>query len=75
MRETTSGAAHLTAAGDLSTNAAAFARNLRANIAPSTTRTYSKAVATVGRVLVYLGLPIEVAAIAREHAEAFARHR
>ena len=46
--EATSGAADLSAPGDLSSSAASFARYLRAaNIAPATLKTYAEAVRTL----------------------------
>ena len=70
-REATSGAADLSAPGDLSSSAASFARYLRAaNMAPATLKTYAEAVRTFGAFLVERGMPTDVAAITREHVEA-----
>ena len=50
--EATSGAAGLSAPGDLSSSAASFARYLRAaNIAPATLKTYAEAVRTLAAFL------------------------
>lgn len=66
------GAPHLTAAGDLAANAASWTRHLRAsNLSPATLKTYTEAVATFGRYLADQGMPTDVAAITREHVEAF----
>ena len=70
--EATSGAADLSAPGDLSSSAASFARYLRAaNIAPATLKTYAEAVRTLSGFLVERGMPTDVAVISREHVEAF----
>jgi len=72
MRQTTSGTVDLSAPGDLSPNAASFARYLRAaNVAPATLKTYAEAVRTVGRFLAERGMPTDVAVITREHVETF----
>lgn len=70
--QATSGAADLSAPGDLSSSAASFARYLRAvNIAPATLKTYAEAVRTLGGFLAERGMPTDVAVISREHVEAF----
>ena len=70
--EATSGAADLSAPGDLSSSAASFARSLRAaNIAPATLKTYAEAVRTLAAFLRERGMPTDVAVITREHVEAF----
>jgi site-specific recombinase XerD len=70
--EATSGAADLSAPGDLSSSAASFARYLRAaNIAPATLKTYAEAVRTLSGFLAERGMPTDVAVITREHVEAF----
>lgn len=70
--EATSGAADLSAPGDLSSSAASFARYLRAaNVAPATMKTYAEAVRTLAGFLAERGMPTDVAAITREHVEAF----
>ena len=69
---TTAGIADLSAPGDLASSAASYARYLRAaNVAPATMRTYAEAVRTFGAFLRELGMPTDVAAITREHVEAF----
>jgi len=68
----TSGAADLSAPGDLSSSAASFARYLRAaNIAPATLKTYAEAVRTLAGFLAERGMPTDVGTISREHVEAF----
>lgn len=60
------------AVAELNATAASFARHLRAeNKAPSTVVTYGKAVAQLTQFLVTTGMPTTVAAIRREHVEAF----
>jgi site-specific recombinase XerD len=58
--------------GDLAANVTSFARHLRAaNLSPATQRTY---LASLERLLTFLesrGMPTDVAAIRREHLEAF----
>jgi site-specific recombinase XerD len=72
MHQTTSGAPDLSVPGDLASNAASFARYLRAaNVAPATLKTYAEAVRTLGRFLAERGMPTDVAIITREHVEAF----
>jgi hypothetical protein len=59
-------------AGDLPVNLASFARHLRAeNASPKTVRGYSDAVVQFERFLTSQGMPTSVAAIRREHVEAF----
>ena len=68
----TSGAADLSAPGDLSSSAASFARYLRAaNIAPATLKTYAEASGPSSGFLAERGMPTDVAVISREHVEAF----
>jgi site-specific recombinase XerD len=58
--------------GDLGVNAASFARHLRAsNLAPRTIKTYLEGVARLAAFLERQGMPTDVAAIRREHVEAF----
>lgn len=72
MSQLATGAPHLTPAGDLVTNAASFGRYLRAaNLSPATIKTYREAVEVLGRYLAEQGMPTDVAAISREHVEAF----
>lgn len=72
MSQLATGAAHLSAPGDLQANAASYARHLRAaNVAPATLKTYAEAVATFRAFLAEQGMPSDVAAISREHVEAF----
>lgn len=66
------GGPHLTAPGDLGANAASWARHLRAsNLSPATLKTYTEAVAVFGAYLAEQGMPTDVAAVSREHVEAF----
>jgi site-specific recombinase XerD len=61
-----------TASGDLIANLASFGRHLRAeNKAPSTVVTYAKAVEQLAAFLAVEGMPTRVAAVRREHIEAF----
>jgi hypothetical protein len=70
--EATSGAADLSAPGDLPSSAASFARYLRAaNIVSATLKTYAEAVRTLASFLGERGMPTDVAVITREHVEAF----
>ncbi len=58
--------------GDLGANAASFARHLRAsNLAPRTVRTYLEGVARLADYLAAQGMPTDIAAIRREHVEAW----
>jgi site-specific recombinase XerD len=58
--------------GDLAVNATSFARHIRAaNLSPATQRSYLAAVALLGDFLETAGMPTDVAAIRREHIEAF----
>jgi site-specific recombinase XerD len=60
------------AAPDIAANQASFARHLRAeNKAPSTITTYAKAIDQLDAYLGSVGMPRAVAAIHREHVEAF----
>jgi site-specific recombinase XerD len=64
--------AHSTGVGDLDANLASFRRHLRAeNKAPSTVVTYAKAVEQFAAYLAAQGMPTNVAALRREHLEAF----
>jgi len=57
---------------DLAVNADSFARHLRAaNLSPRTAKSYLEAVGMMGRFLAAQGMPQAVAAIHREHVEAF----
>jgi site-specific recombinase XerD len=68
----TSGGPDLSAPGDLSSSAASYARYLRAaHVAPATMKTYAEAVRTLAGFLTVRGMPTNVAAITREHVEAF----
>lgn len=70
--EATSGGPDLSAPGDLASSAASYARYLRAaNVAPATLKTYAEAVRTLAGFLTERGMPTNVAAITREHVEAF----
>jgi site-specific recombinase XerD len=72
MSQLATGAPHLTAAGDLEANAASFGRHLRAaNLSPATIKTYREAVDVFAGYLAEQGMPTDVAAITREHVEAF----
>jgi site-specific recombinase XerD len=67
-------AAHAVKA-DLLDNAASFARALRAaNRAPKTERTYVQAVEQLDQFLAERGMPRTLAALRREHVEAFVEH-
>lgn len=58
--------------GDLGANAASFARHLRAsNLAPRTVRTYMEGVERFATFLHGVRMPTDLAAIKREHVEAF----
>jgi site-specific recombinase XerD len=60
------------AAGDISPNTASFVRHLRAeNKSPSTVVTYTKAIDQLAAFLEASGMPTTVAALTREHVEAF----
>ena len=72
MTSAPTGAAESTAAGDIPANAQSFARHLRAaNKSPNTTKAYLDAVARLDAFLEARGMPRAVAAIHREHVEAF----
>jgi site-specific recombinase XerD len=65
-------AADSTATGDIGTNQAAFNRHLRAeNKSPSTVETYGKAIGQFAAFAAAQGMPVNVAAIRREHVETF----
>jgi site-specific recombinase XerD len=71
QRAPTSGA-HGTAAGDIPANATSFARHLRAaNKSPNTIKSYMEAVTQFDAYLAENGMPRTVAAVHREHVEAF----
>ena len=58
--------------GDLAANAASYARHLRAaNLTPATQRAYLDGLTLLARFLTDAGMPTDVAAITREHVEAF----
>jgi site-specific recombinase XerD len=58
--------------GDLSVNVKSFARHLRAsNLTPATQTTYLASVDRLAAFLLERGMPTDVAAIRREHIEAF----
>ncbi|CAN5619544.1 site-specific tyrosine recombinase XerD [soil metagenome] len=58
--------------GDLGSNVDSFARHLRAaNLTPATQRTYLASLDRLARFLEASGMPTDVAAIRREHLEAF----
>jgi site-specific recombinase XerD len=58
--------------GDLAGNVTSFARHLRAaNLSPATQRTYLASLDRLARFLTERGMPTDVAAIRREHLEAF----
>ncbi len=58
--------------GDLGPNAASFARHLRAsNLASRTVQTYLEGVDRLAGFLTDRGMPTDIAAIRREHVEAF----
>lgn len=58
--------------GDLSANVTSFGRHLRAaNLSPATQRTYLAALDRLADFLASRGMPTDVAAIRREHLEAF----
>ena len=62
----------ITSAADISVNAAAFSRHLRAeNLSPRTQETYTESVRQLARFLAEQGMPQDVASITREHIEAF----
>ena len=61
--------------GDLLVNVASFERHLRAeNVSPNTITAYGGAVRQFGAFLAAEGLPTDVAAIRRQHVEAFLEH-
>jgi site-specific recombinase XerD len=58
--------------GDLAANAARYVRHLRAvNLTPATQRAYLDGLTSLARFLTDAGMPTDVAAITREHVEAF----
>ena len=58
--------------GDLAANVTSFSRHMRAaNLSPATQRTYLAALDRLGEFLEARGMPTAVAAIRREHLEAF----
>lgn len=58
--------------GDLAANAASFARHLRAaNLTPATQRAYLDGLTLLARFLTDARMPTDVAAIRRDHVEAF----
>ncbi len=58
--------------GDMAGNVASFARHMRAaNLTPATQRTYLASLDRLARFLESNGMPTDVAAIRREHIEAF----
>lgn len=64
--------AQSTPGGDLPSRAASFRRELiAANLSPMTVKTYDEAVRLFGRFLAEQGMPNDVAAITREHVQAF----
>ena len=72
MSQSLAHAVESSAPPDVDANLASFARHLRAeNKAPSTITTYSKAVVQLDDHLHAVGMPRAVAAIHREHVEAF----
>lgn len=72
MKSAPSGAPHDTATADLVANAESFARHLRAgNKSPNTLKAYLEAVAQLDAFLAARGMPRLVAAVHREHVEAF----
>jgi site-specific recombinase XerD len=63
---------HGSAEGDVAANATSFARHLRgANKSPNTIKSYLEATTQFDEFLADRGMPREVAAIHREHVEAF----
>ena len=72
MRQAPTSGVHGTAGADIAANAASFARHLRAaNKAPATIHAYTDAVGRFDAYLEAHGMPPAVAAIHREHVEAF----
>jgi site-specific recombinase XerD len=72
MRQAQTSVAHSTASPDIETNAASFARHLRAgNRQPATIRSYMEAIRQLDAFLADRGMPRNVAAIRREHVESF----
>ncbi len=60
------------AAGDIGVNLTSFVRHLRAaNLSPRTIESYAESVRALATYLAEHGLPTDVAAIRREHLEAF----
>ena len=67
-----SSTSRMVADGDLASNAASYARHLRAaNLSPKTQRAYLDALVRLGSFLTDRGMPSDVSAIRREHVEAF----
>lgn len=63
------------AVGDIAANRDSFARHLRAkNLSPKTVYAYCGAVEQFEAFLESKGMPVEVAALTREHVEAFITH-
>lgn len=72
MKSAPTSAAESTPAGDIPANARSFARHLRAaNKSPNTIKAYLDAVNRLDAFLEAQGMPSTVAAIHREHVEAF----
>jgi site-specific recombinase XerD len=72
MRSAPPGVAHSTVPGELDELVGSWRRHLRAQrISPATISTYSTAVGQLAAFLDRQGMPIAVAAIRREHVEAF----
>jgi site-specific recombinase XerD len=72
MATSTQSATRIVTQGDLSDNLARFRRSLRAeNVSPNTILAYCGAVERLADYLSAQGMPTDVAAIKREHVEAF----
>jgi site-specific recombinase XerD len=72
MQSAPTSGVHGTAAGDVLINGTSFARHLRAaNKSPNTIKSYLEAVTQFDTFLAEHGMPRDVAAIHREHVEAF----
>ncbi len=67
--------ARIESGGDILVNVESFARHLRAeNLSPRTQQTYIESCRQLAHFLVNQGMPQAVAAISREHLEAFITH-
>ena len=71
MRQATIKEKDITGQGDIGGNLASFERNIRPQLSPHTVRLYGDCVRVLASFLVDRGMPLDVAAISREHIETF----